>query len=77
MTDWHLSGWQNGAFTIDLLDVLGILGMLGVSASHYFLLLGTPGTGGSKTPSKTATFSGGKMVHLLLTCWASWDSGDA
>ena len=78
VTDWHLSGGQHGAFTSDLLDFIGILGMLGFfSASHSFLLLGTPGTGGSQTPSKTATFSGWKMVHLLLTCWDSWDSGDA
>ena len=56
---------------------LGFWGCLVFSASHSFLLLGTPGTGGSQTPSKTATFSGWKMVHLLLTCWDSWDSGDA
>jgi len=47
--DCHLFWWETGAVTSDLLDCLWILGMLGCSASHYSLLLGTPGTGGSQT----------------------------
>ena len=47
--DCHLFWWETGAVTSDLLDCLWILGVLGCSASHYSLLLGTPGTGGSQT----------------------------
>merc|ERR1712240_293864 len=58
--------------TIDLLDCLGMLGMLG-------FLLHTISTSWDSwnwwkpdTLSKTVTFSGGKLVQLLLTCWTAF-----